>query len=91
MDNVRFDDTATNKTILKQLASNFVGLKQLTIKFYSQIPVGVVDKKLLAFWQILNPIVLKNNGKVELNVSIFYESVIVLNEILDNKHVLLSK
>ena len=50
-----------NESILKQLAFGFGNLKQLKIVINKEF-----DSNILLFWKYLHPIILKNNGKVEL-------------------------
>ena len=54
--------------VLKQLASKFSKLGKLIIGFHNNF-----DEYVILFWQLLTPIILKNNGKVELNIGFLNE------------------
>ena len=56
-------DSSVNRSILEQLVAKFTSVE----KFKIDISNGV-NNNILLFWQLLKPILLKNDGKVELNI-----------------------
>ena len=87
LNKITFDGESINESILQQFSSKFVNLKRLKIVLPWEVNTNV-----LAFWQFLNLIVLRNNGQVELTVeNVDNDSMIEFNQIIQNKNVTISK
>ena len=68
LDKARFDVSSIYKVILKQLALQFCNLKTLKIEIDHD---DTFYHKVLLFWQLLKPIISKNQTKVELTMGYF--------------------
>ena len=55
-------DTSRNKFVLNKIASSLTHLQRLSITFYR-----TCDSNVLLFWQLLKPIIDKNNTEIQLN------------------------
>ena len=74
-------DPLINKSMLEQLVNKFTSVEKLTIDIYFEL-----NDNILLFWQLLNPILLNNHGKVALDMRLETPSKInLLNETI-KKH-----
>ena len=56
-----------DELLIKQFGLKFLNLKKLILKFAFNIH-GQIDRKIILFWRLLKPIIIKNNIKVELEL-----------------------
>ena len=87
-DNKKFKNKISKRLLLEKLASKFTNLKRLSIYFYREC-----DSCVLLFWQLLKPIIEKNNGIVELGIHRMFSGAQFgqLNEIIDKSKLKITK
>ena len=68
--------------MLQQLASKFTKLKYLKIVFSNMYKF---NQNIMVFWQLLNPIIVTNNAKVELRVQFMCDNGLDLLEKVVNE------
>ena len=75
---ITFDANSIDKLILEQLAFKFASIQSLKISIKTNI-----DKNVFLFCQLLQPTIIKNNGKVELDIPRFApDQYILMNKIV---------
>ena len=81
------DKQTFNYKLLKQLASKFTGLKRLKITLWDEF-----DKNVVLFWQLLKPIIVKNNTQIVLEIYQLTDSDYnSLNKMIEEEKLKISK